>query len=76
MGLVRGDAEEDEEQRTAVPVVSIAKEKILEVVREKEKGEKPVLSLVVVGTSPEDCGSSEGLMGRVGQGMWMRGSRR
>lgn len=31
------------------PVLSIAKEKILEEVRAKEKTEKPVLSLVVVG---------------------------
>lgn len=33
------------------PVLSIAKEKILEEVRAKEKTEKPVLSLVVVGES-------------------------
>lgn len=33
------------------PVLSIAKEKILEEVRANEKTEKPVLSLVVVGES-------------------------
>ena len=40
------------------PVLSIAKEKILEEVRAKEKTEKPVLSLVVVGESSRSCGSA------------------
>ncbi|GAA5983246.1 hypothetical protein JCM10908_000210 [Rhodotorula pacifica] len=44
------------------PVLSMAKEKILEEVRAKEKTEKPVLSLVVVGHV--DAGKST-LMGRV-----------
>ncbi|GAA6051069.1 hypothetical protein JCM3770_005483 [Rhodotorula araucariae] len=44
------------------PVVSVAKEKILEEVRAKEKDQKPVLSLVVVGHV--DAGKST-LMGRV-----------
>lgn len=44
------------------PVLSIAKEKILEEVRANEKTEKPVLSLVVVGHV--DAGKST-LMGRV-----------
>ena len=35
----------------ATPVLSLAKEKILELVKEREKEEKAVLSLVVVGSS-------------------------
>ena len=35
----------------AAPVMSLEKEKILELVKEREKEEKPVLSLVVVGSS-------------------------
>jgi hypothetical protein len=41
----------DEEYVPTGPVVSLATEKILELVREREKDEKPVLSLVVVGSS-------------------------
>lgn len=56
---MRGQAEEGEEERTPVPVVSIAKEKILEEVRKREAGEKPVLSLVVVGASFLSKGGTE-----------------
>jgi hypothetical protein len=48
------DGDDDMAVRSAppTPVVSIAKEKILEEVRKNEFGDKPVLSLVVVGESP------------------------
>ncbi|BGP55709.1 hypothetical protein JCM8202v2_003316 [Rhodotorula sphaerocarpa] len=55
----RAQAEEEEEE---APVLSMAKEKILEEVRAKEEFEKPALSLVVVGHV--DAGKST-LMGRV-----------
>jgi hypothetical protein len=50
VGGSKGDGE-DVEMAAPVPVVSIAKEKILEEVELREKDEKPVLSLVVVGAS-------------------------
>lgn len=45
------DADDDvaAQQAPPTPVASIAKEKILEEVRKNEFGDKPVLSLVVVG---------------------------
>lgn len=45
-----GEREREREQEAVTPVVSIAKEKILEMVLKKEKDSKPVLSLVVVGS--------------------------
>ncbi|KAI5480838.1 elongation factor 1 alpha-like protein [Pseudohyphozyma bogoriensis] len=59
----RSDAGSDDiDSSPPTPVISIAKEKILEEVRKKEAEEKPVLSLVVVGHV--DAGKST-LMGRV-----------
>ncbi|CEQ39607.1 SPOSA6832_01148 [Sporobolomyces salmonicolor] len=64
--LVGTTADEDDElqaeEEGPPPAMSMAKEKILEEVRAKEKDEKPVLSLVVVGHV--DAGKST-LMGRV-----------
>ncbi|BGP48462.1 hypothetical protein JCM10450v2_004338 [Rhodotorula kratochvilovae] len=58
----RKHAKQEEEEEQAPAAVSVAKEKILEEVRAKEKDQKPVLSLVVVGHV--DAGKST-LMGRV-----------
>ncbi|GAA5958289.1 hypothetical protein JCM21900_001340 [Sporobolomyces salmonicolor] len=64
--LVGTTADEDDEvqaeEEGPPPAMSMAKEKILEEVRAREKDEKPVLSLVVVGHV--DAGKST-LMGRV-----------
>ncbi|GAA5893986.1 hypothetical protein JCM5296_004125 [Sporobolomyces johnsonii] len=56
------DEEMQAEEEGPPPAMTMAKEKILEEVRAKEKDEKPVLSLVVVGHV--DAGKST-LMGRV-----------
>lgn len=51
MNLLEADGI-DEEMEAALPptpVISLEKEKILELVRQREKEEKPALSLVVVG---------------------------
>lgn len=45
-----GREEKERDQEAFTPVVSIAKEKILELILKKELDSKPVLSLVVVGT--------------------------
>ncbi|GAA6001540.1 hypothetical protein JCM10207_006714 [Rhodosporidiobolus poonsookiae] len=64
LGLV--DRKKDDEERMEVdeqpPVLSLSKEQILKEIREKEKDEKPVLALVVVGHV--DAGKST-LMGRL-----------
>ncbi|GAA5985456.1 hypothetical protein JCM11641_007074, partial [Rhodosporidiobolus odoratus] len=55
------DGEVEDEQQLP-PQISLSKEKVLEEIREREKGEKPVLALVVVGHV--DAGKST-LMGRL-----------
>lgn len=53
---IKGSAKEEDTDYIvplpSAPIVSLATEKILELAREREKDEKPVLSLVVVGTFP------------------------
>jgi hypothetical protein len=60
MGLVKPDKSLREQEKMQVeqqkveeevPVLTLSKEKVLEEIRAKEKEEKPVLSLVVVGAS-------------------------
>ncbi|GAA5916124.1 hypothetical protein JCM6882_003944 [Rhodosporidiobolus microsporus] len=60
MGLDVGAKKEEEEQ--APPAVVLSKEKVLKEIKEKEKTEKPTMSLVVVGHV--DAGKST-LMGRL-----------
>ncbi|GAA5940527.1 hypothetical protein JCM10213_001133 [Rhodosporidiobolus nylandii] len=62
LGGDKMQVEQEEEEQTPLPQVSLSREKVLQEIREKEKSEKPVLALVVVGHV--DAGKST-LMGRL-----------